>query len=228
MTEAITLFGENLWISPYFFSSLVSLREKGVAFSLVELTLSDGATRKPEFRDTTLTAKVSAIRHGDFWLAESSAVAEYLEEIFPSPAHRRLFPEGLRERARARQLMAWFRSDLAALRDERPTTTMFFERAETPLTVAGEKSAAELIRVASLVVPEGSGSLFGEWSLVDSELAFMLHRLLLNGHAVPDKVRAFAEREWKRPSVREFLDHARPTTTPEAYLRAFGGGPAKR
>jgi glutathione S-transferase len=228
MSEAITLFGENLWISPYFFSSFVSLREKGVAFSVVELVLYEGATRKPEFRDSSLTAKVSAIRHGDFWLAESSAVAEYLEESFQGPPPRRLFPESVRERARARQLMAWFRSDLVALRDERPTTTMFFDRASAPLTVAGEKSASELIRVASLVVPDGSGSLFGEWTLVDSELAFMLHRLLLNGHAVPDKVRAFAEREWQRPSVREFIEHPRSTTALESYYRFFGGAPSKR
>jgi glutathione S-transferase len=210
MSLALTLFGEDLWISPYFFSSFVALRAKGVAFSLVELKLHEGETRKPEFRDATLTAKVSALRHGDFWLAESSAVAEYLEEALPSPEHQRLFPEGRMERARARQLMAWLRSDLVALRDERPTTTMFFDRASTPLTVAGEKSAAELIRIAGLVVPEGGGPLFGEWALVDSELAFMLHRLLLNGHAVPDKLRSFAEREWQRPSVREFVEHARP------------------
>jgi glutathione S-transferase len=38
----------------------------------------------------------------------------------------------------------------------------------------------------------------------------MLHRLLSNGHDVPAKVRAFAETQWKRPSVAEFVAHARP------------------
>ena len=41
----------------------------------------------PAYRDRSLTAKVPALEHDDFWLAESSAIAEYLEEAFPPPGH---------------------------------------------------------------------------------------------------------------------------------------------
>ncbi len=60
--------------------------------------------------------------HGDFALVESSAIAEYLEEAFPGAV---LYPENLRDRARARQFQAWLRSDLMPLREERPTSVMF-------------------------------------------------------------------------------------------------------
>jgi glutathione S-transferase len=124
--------------------------------------------------------------------------------------------------------MAWLRSALAALRQERPTTTMFYDRASEPLSPAGERDAVELVRVARAVVPADGGALFGAWCLADAELAFMLHRLVLNGHAVPDAVRRFAERQWTRPSVRAFVEHARPTEVPEGYWRHSGLVPPRR
>jgi glutathione S-transferase len=38
----------------------------------------------------------------------------------------------------------------------------------------------------------------------------MLQRLILNGDAVPERLRAYAEREWKRPSVAAYVAHPRP------------------
>jgi glutathione S-transferase len=207
---SIRLYGEHLWISPYVFSSFVALREKGLAFDVVPLKLNEGEQHRPPFRDRSLTAKVPTLEHGDFWLAESSAVVEYLEEAFPAPQYARLLPEQLRHRARARQIMAWLRSDLQALRDERPTTTMFYQHATTPLSAGGQAAADKLLHVADLLIAEGTTSLFGPWCIADSELALMLHRLILNGHEVPTKIRRFAEVQWQRASVREFVEHQRP------------------
>jgi glutathione S-transferase len=208
--STIRLYGEHLWISPYVFSSFVALREKGLAFDVVPLKLNEGEQHRSPFRDRSLTAKVPTLEHGDFWLAESGAIVEYLEETFPAPQYPRLLPEQLRQRARARQIMAWLRSDLQALRDDRPTTTMFYQRAATPLSAGGQAAADKLLHVADLLIVEGATSLFGPWCIADSELALMLHRLILNGHEVPPKVRRFAEVQWQRPSVREFIEHERP------------------
>ena len=38
----------------------------------------------------------------------------------------------------------------------------------------------------------------------------MLHRLILNGHEVPPKLRKFAEAQWARPSVQKWVGHERP------------------
>ena len=87
---------------------------------------------------------------------------------------------------------------------------MFYARASTPLSLAGKEAAEKVIRVADLLIPAGATSLFGAWSLADSDLCFMLHRLILNGHEVPAKIRAFAEAQWARPSVQAFVKRERP------------------
>jgi glutathione S-transferase len=218
-----TLYAETLWASPYAFSSLVALREKNVPFDLVEVDLAHGAHRQPDYAAHSLTGRVPSLEHRGFCLAESSAIAEYLEEVLPPPQFPRLFPELLRERARARQVMAWLRSDLPALRDERSTMTMFFYRSSPkPLSGAAARDAERLIRIAEQLVPAGGGPLFGAWTLVDAELAFMLHRLILTGDPVPERIAAYARVQWGRPSAREFVDHARPAAVPEAYWANSG------
>ena len=85
-----------------------------------------------------------------------------------------------------------------------------------------QRDAERLLLVADQVVPAGGGSIFGEWSLVDAELAFMLHRLLLSGDPLPERLDAYARAQWARPSAREFVDHARPAAVPETYWAASG------
>jgi glutathione S-transferase len=118
-------------------------------------------------------------------------------------------------RARCRQIMSWLRSDdTAPLREERPTTTMFFQPAQSALTPAGKHSAEKLVEVSERLLSHGKTNLFGHWCIADSELAFMLHRLILNGHHVPSAVLAFAEAQWARPSVREYVARKRPEWIP--------------
>jgi glutathione S-transferase len=203
----LILHGEAFWISPYVFSAFVALREKQLPFTMREISLAKREQHDAAYRDRALTGKVPALAHGDFWLSESSAIIEYLEEVFPDAP--RVLPKEPLARARARQLMAWIRSDLTALREERPTTTMFYERAKTPLTAAGEAAAATLVRVAEAVVPATSPHLFGAWSIADADLTFMLHRLLLSDHPVPARVAEYARAQWPRPSVQEFVARQR-------------------
>lgn len=200
----ITLYGEPYWYSPYVFTVFVALKEKGVEFETKVVSLDAGEHKAAAFAPS-ITGRVPAIEHDGFWLAESSAIAEYVDESFPGT---RLFPGGTRERARARQLMAFIRSDLMALREERSTETMFYARAQKPLSAEGQAAADKLVRVAESVIT--GPQLFETWSIADADLAFMLHRLILNGHEVPAKVRAFAETQWQRPSVRAFVEHPRP------------------
>ena len=208
--EAIVLYGEPLWDSPYVFSVFVALREKGLPFEVRIVDLDRGEQHAAAYRDRSLTARVPCIEHRGLVLSESLAILEYLEEAFPPPGHPRLLPEGTLDRARARQILGWLRSDLMPLRDERPTTTMFYARATTPLSERARAAADKLLRVAEQVIPAGEGDLFGAWSSADADLAFMLHRLILNQDAVPERTARWAARQWNRPSVRGYVDHARP------------------
>ena len=210
MADPLVFYADSHFDSPYVFSVFVALREKGLPFEVSALDLDRGEQRAPRFRDRSLTARVPTIDHDGLVLSESLAIIEYLDETFPAPGWRALLPATTVQRARARQLLGWLRSDLLALRDERPTTTMFFERATQPLGEKGKQAADKLVRVAEQVIPPGEGDLFGAWSSADADLAFMLHRLILNDEDVPERVVRYAARQWSRPSVRAFVERDRP------------------
>jgi glutathione S-transferase len=203
----ITLYAEQLWDSPFVYTVMVALEEKRVPYQTHVLNLALGEQRSPAFQSSSLTARVPAIEHDGFWLSESLAIVEYLEEVTPEPA---LFPGGLRERARARQILGWLRSDLQALRRDRSTESMFYERAREPLTAGGRADADKLVRVTSALLSSGGDWLFGDFGIADADLAFMLARLHLNGDALPEPIARYVERVWQRPSVQVYMGQPRP------------------
>lgn len=212
--EPLILYVDEFWNSPYAFAAFVALTEKQLAFQTREVKLHEQAHKAPEFQARSLTGRVPVLEHGDFRLSESSAIVEYLEELFPPPQHVAMLPSSARERARARQVMAWIRSDLMPIREERPTSTIFYEPARQPLTPVGRDAADKLVRVATALIPDGRSSLFGQFSIADVDLAMMLQRLIANGEPVPPKLRDFAAAQWSRPSVQAFVTHTRPPFVP--------------
>ncbi len=160
------------------------------------------------------TGRVPALQHGDFWLSESLAISEYLAETFPFPGYPRLFPADFKQRAVCRQLMMWFRSDLMPIREQRSSHTLFYKKAEKPLDAAGQKAAEQLLRVAHELLLEDRTTLFPDWCIADSDFAFMLQRLVHNGHPVSDKVRDYVEAQWNRPSVRAWRELERKPYAP--------------
>lgn len=203
------LYVDALHTSPYALSAFVALTEKGLPFSIKTVDLYSGEQKLSAFADRALTARVPALVEGDFVLTESSAITEYLDESFPPPEYISLYPQDRRQRAQARQLQAWLRSDLVPVRVERDTETVFFGKACAPLTEAAQTAADKLIHVASGFV-QGPHHLFGDWSIADTDLAIMLSRLVRNGDAVPDKLREYVEFQWQRPSVQQWLDRQQP------------------
>jgi glutathione S-transferase len=203
----ITLFAEPLWDSPFVFTVLVALEEKRIPYRIEVLNLAQGQQRTPAYQAASLTARVPAIEHDGFWLSESSAIVEYLEDVVPSPP---LLPSGRKERARARQILAWLRSDLHALRRDRSTETMFYTHTSEPLSPAGRADADKLVRVASDLLGGGRTSIFESFGVADADLAFMLARLHLNGDALPEPIARYVEAVWQRPSVQAYVRQPRP------------------
>jgi glutathione S-transferase len=152
---------------------------------------------------------VPALEHGEFTLTESNAIVDYLEDAFLAPAHPRVYPADVQARGRARQVLGWLRTDLMPIREERASHTMFYARATEPLSPAGRDSAERLLFVADRLVTDGEPTLFGAFSIADADLAFMLHRLILNGDPVPSKLVSYARGIWERPCIREFVGHER-------------------
>jgi len=106
--------------------------------------------------------------------------------------------------------MNFLRSDLLALREERSTETMFYAHATAPLGPAASAAVEKLLYVTTALVGDGRGPLFGEWCIADSDLAFMLQRLVSNGDAIPEPALRYARTQWERPSVRSYVEHDRP------------------
>jgi len=203
MSEPV-LYSDVQWISPYVFSCFVTLQEKRVDFKLRELDLDRGDQKDPAFAALSLTGRVPALEHDGFTVSESLAIVEYLEEAFPAT---RVLPGSVRERARARQLLSWLRSDdTASIRAERSTHTMFLGDAAAPLSGDATRAVAKLFAVAGALVEQATdGHLFGGgFTVADADLSFMLHRLLLNGDVVPVALRRWAEGVWQRDSLRLF------------------------
>ena len=211
---ALTLYSDSFSISPYAFAVYVALEEKGVPYRVQKVSLADKQHERAEYRAGSITGRIPAIDHDGFWLAESAAIVDYLDEVFTAPQYKLALPTTPKERARARMVMQWIRSDLMPVREERPTHTMFYQRADKPLTPAGQAAAARLVETAARLVPDGATTLFGAWCQADSDLAFMLQRLLLNGHEVPPKLRKFVETQWARPSVQKWVAEQRPAYVP--------------
>nr|WP_315215817.1 glutathione transferase [uncultured Duganella sp.] len=202
------LYVDSLFTSPYALSAFVALTEKGVPFTLRTVDLEAGHQKRSDYADRALTARVPALVEGDFVLTESSAITEYLEESFPAPEYLALYPKDRRQRARARQVQAWLRSDLVPVRVERDTETVFFGKASAPLTEAGRAAADKLIHAADRLVQ--GPNLFGAWSIVDVDLTMMLNRLICNGDEVPQKLKDYAAAQWQRPSIQQWLARHQP------------------
>jgi glutathione S-transferase len=215
---SLVLYGNNSWSSPYVLSCFVTLREKGLLFETKDVALEDGAHFEAAFTAQSLTSRVPVLVDGELALSESSAIVEYLEDAYAPPKHARALPADVRARARARQVMAWIRSDLMPIREERSAQYVFYahDRLDpyAPLSAAGQLAAVKLLSVADRLVPSGGGALFGDWCIADTDLAMMLQRLVRTGHDVPARVRAYADSQWERPSVREYAAHARPEYRP--------------
>ena len=208
--EPLILHVDGFWTSPYALSAFVCLTEKGLPFETREVNLHQHAQLTPDFQARSMTARVPLLEHGDFRLSESSAIVEYLEETFAPPQYVALLPSDRRERARARQIMAWLRSDLGPIRDERPTSTVFYRPSTRPLSADERAAAQKLIAAASAFVPDGRSGLFETFSIADVDLAMMIERLIANGDEVPARLRDFAAAQWRRASVRAFVNRPRP------------------
>jgi glutathione S-transferase len=205
MPPSLVLYGNKPLTSPYVFSVFVTLKEKDLPFTLEQIDLAAGEQNEARYTAQGLTNRVPALQHDDFWLAESSAITEYLEEAFPPPSYVALYPPEIRARARVRLVQALLRSDFLAIRDERPTSTIFGPAKRTPLSPKGTKEAARLIRIASTLLAEHGKNLTGSFTIADADLALMLQRLIANGDPVPDALASFVEAVWARPSVQAFL-----------------------
>ncbi len=206
--DELTLYVDAAHESPWAMSAFVALEEKGLPYQRVDLDLKKGEHKKPGYGPRT--GRVPSLRHGDYWLAESSAIAEYLAETFPFPKYPRIFPENLQQRGVCREIQAWLRTDFQPIRSERPTTSIWWKVKVEPLSEAAKAAKERLLAGVEPLISESRPTLFDAWCIADADLALMLQRLLANGEPLPKKVQAYAEANWQRPSIAKWNALPRP------------------
>jgi glutathione S-transferase len=205
----ITLYCESHFDSPFVFTAWVALEEKGLEFEEVVFDLSTGAHRQGEFAEKSMTARVPTLRHDDLWISESVAICEYLDEAFGAAHAPLIMGKDSQEKARVRQVLGWLRSDLRGLRADRSTESMFLGAGVADLSEKGAADADRLFTIGQRLIQKGQSTLTGDFTIADADLAFMLHRLILNDDPVPDGLRDYARGIWARPSLQSYIQHAR-------------------
>ncbi len=212
------LFGNNWGVYPRRIT--IYLREKGIDnIELVPIDLLAGEHLTPEYRKINPATTVPALQLDDGGVIhQSSAIYEYLEEVFPTP---NMIGESPRERGRTRDLLSFIDNCyFAKINLLGQTSPMFKEYfTQTPETAEfflnrynraifeledfvsdGPFLAGERVTIADC-------SFF---SLV--QYAETIHGTSLPQHCV--KLRGFAERFGNRPSAKmgaDLPDHMRKT-----------------
>jgi glutathione S-transferase len=204
------LYVDSNFASPYALVAYVGLVEKGLSFDLKPLEIFAHAQKESAFAATSITRRIPTLIHDHFALSESSAICEYIDESFEGI---QLYPIGLRDRARARQVQAWVRSDLMPIRDERPTFVTFCGARRSALSPQAIEATHKLFAAALQLLEGRTENLFGEWSIADVDLAMMLQRLVAHGDTVPRRLVDYANRQWLRPSVQQWINIKRPQLT---------------
>lgn len=93
----------HLWLSPFSRKVRVLLKEKGLEF---EMKVEKVWERRPEFLALNAAGTVPVLVDEDGTVvADSGAICEYLEEVYPDTP---LLPGDAAQRAEIRRLVAWF------------------------------------------------------------------------------------------------------------------------
>ncbi len=185
-------------------SARVALQEKGLSFHIKTIDLDSGEHLQPAWQGYGQTRRVPLLQIDDFELSESSAIAEYLEDRFAPPTRERIYPLDLENRARARQIQAWLRSDLMpSAKNARRMLSLRGRKSAT--NGRGKASAEKLFAMAEHLLALGQPNLFGEWCIADTDLALMINRTVLHGDEVPERTVDYATFQWQRASVQRFI-----------------------
>lgn len=146
------------------------LEEKRLPFERINIDVTKGENRTPEFLKLNPRGKVPVLVHstpaGDVLLSESSVINEYLEEVFPQPP---LMPPAPARRALVRSMVYLFDTELS------PTTGLLIiekllkkpEEQRADFVAERIKATREILARLSEMTLDGP-FLAGDFSLADA------------------------------------------------------------
>ncbi|MBI3450634.1 MAG: glutathione S-transferase N-terminal domain-containing protein [Acidobacteria bacterium] len=198
----------------------VALVEKEIPFDEKTVLIREDKDRARR-RALSPTGKVPVLQHGDLMIPDSLAIIEYLEETFPPPKHKPLWPADTRQRAHARWLAAAMHAGFAKLRESMSFNLCFLETVPpaTPDAVAEAKEVLSYWESA-LDAKTGRGPfLFGSFGAVDAMYAPVVVRLTAFkvDTAHTPKSAAYMKSVLAHPPVKRWMDAARALPPVAAY-----------
>ena len=190
----------------------VLMRQLGLHFEEVKLRF-DFADHSPFRRAVARfspAGRVPVLVDDDFSVWDSLAIAEYLHDKFPGHG---VWPEDIRQRARARCLAAEMHSGFNALRQHCPMNI------EAHLPELGAKLWAEQAGVrndalrieamwAEALAISGGPFMFGEFGAVDAMFAPVCMRLRTYALPAPPTTQGYIERISAAPGVAAWISDA--------------------
>jgi len=203
-----TLYGASA--SPFVRKARIGLIEKGIDHAH-EMVSPFGMP--PELRAKTPLGKIPFYEEGDFCIADSSVILDYLEQTHPQPA---LYPDDPKQRARALFFEEYGDTKLAE-----GCGAVFFNRLVRPLFLKQECDEGAVKNALTELLPplfdwleEQVGDrehlVAGRFSIADIGIATHLRQLGIAGEGVDagrwPKLAAYAERLFARPSFKGCIE----------------------
>jgi glutathione S-transferase len=207
----------QLWIGNKNYSSWsmrawVLLRQAGIDFEEVRLRLDSepGSAFKQRLAAVSPAGRVPVLVDGDLAVWDTLAIAEYAAERFPD---RRLWPEAVAARARARSLSAEMHAGFGALRTHCPMNIEAHLPEVGARVLRGEPQvAAELERIDAMwtdaLQASGGPLLFGAFSVADAFYAPVVMRMRTYALPLGPAAAGYVERVSALPSVRQWMAEA--------------------
>ena len=199
----------GIHLSPFVRKVAVVLTIKGVDYQQ-EPTMPGSADA--EFAALSPLRKIPVLVDGDFSLADSSVICEYLEEKYPDPS---VLPSGLEQRAQARFLEEFGDSKLVET-----ASVIFLENFINPVLYGKEADAERVAKVENELLPPyldylesrvpPEGYLFGSFCTADIAIVSPIFNAAYGGYAVDasrwPRYAAFVDRVAEHPAVMKVRD----------------------
>lgn len=216
----------------------VLLTQVGIPFEEVKLRFDSfdaNSSFKEKIGGVNPTGRVPALDDDGFVVWDTLAIAEYLAERFPE---KKLWPQDVKARARARSVCAEMHSGFGALRSACPMNieadlsdmgqliwrdksavradvqrlvemwTELLQQYKDPRTAGPPQGASAPSGGRETQSTVGANFLFGEFGIVDAFFAPVCMRLSRYGLPVPAEISAYIQRVAALPGVKAWIDDA--------------------
>jgi len=176
----------------------------GIAFDEIVVEPND-ADARAEILLLSPSILVPRLTYADLKIWDTLAIGEFLNEIAPKAG---LLPKDRAKRAHCRSVCGEMHSGFVSLRQALPMNI----RAEFPGFKIWSKAQADIDRILVIwrecLSAYGGPFLFGEIGMADAMYAPVVSRFRTYGVALDGPAKAYADRIWDMPAMREWREAA--------------------